>query len=619
MMQVESLLGLLTDQLEHKIYTPNMVGTRPRVPMMILYMGDRAFESQKRISGILRQAWRRRSEAISHLKMDSGKYFKESPDTGQIEEIGLGEFQREVDDMYAREDCYYDMNDLFICTVIDTRDCRDIDVFCEKYEKITEIKEFANQTYCLTMSIVLLDESAAGSGVSVKVRQYLRERLEKNERLYRSTVILSNRLNRRGLLQGERRKENDDLIGIILVLANSIGSDYTAPLGLLFPPDNSAYYITAAYSQVRRPNRKIVEILLHTLLVWLEEKLTEGHRLSLNEICDKLEIKGGSSQIILQYFEQNVRHQLPDPKVLEYLPRLSKVMSELRKIPFIRFNQESMGAVEKFYEKEYLPPINETMGDFTEKFEDYISRRFRAGEANASLTEQMISQLLDQMHIAEPSQELPAEQYLLEKAKADFQKMILPYCRELLIKLKETSETCTTQLTKIINEFRDGFFIETDEENLKNFYTALANRYLQAEQEKILEEFGKTEKSKEGMLEVFGDIVRHIIGSDTIFELSLVDEMIKRMGKNPIVIQQTLQTELLSEISDRIRLRSVASLDMLEEIFIINQLDKKGQNTMFYNYLRELKAEQHNTDFFDSGNSNSVGVIRLYRCDASSL
>lgn len=619
MRQVEELIDILTEQLESQFRTSGIIGNMPRVPMMVLYAGRNASQAEKDISNTLRQVWKKREEAVCHLIMEQEGFYKISEADGQSEKLDVNMFQQEIDELYDKEDSFRDMNDFFLSVIFDSRDYEDLKVFRESYEKIEEIKERSGQPYCLTMSIILLDESASGNRLSTGIKSYLRERMENQECRYRSNVILSNKLYNGVLLLGERRKENYDLAGMILLLANSIGADYSPPVNILFPSEKYSYYLTAAYSKVRRPNRKICEIILHTVMNWLEDRVTEGNELSLDELCRRLEITGGTSKILSQYFDRKVRAKLPPEETLEFLPRISKGMDAVATKPFASFDHETMGAAGLFYRNEFQTCIDNLEQDFSVYIQKSISDKLKIGEAKACLSDTMIDKVLSQIRKMPPSEEVPAYEYLVEKTRMDYIEKILPLFKNQMQELRERSKRCIGQLSDIIQEFQEGFFIDSEDENLQSYYTDITEQFLEkSDKDEIIAKLG-IDDDKEKILQLLEDLILRIVSEQSIFALPLVDEMTVRMGQNPTVIQQILQNELMNNISDKARLRTLAAMSILLEIFVVNQKDDNGRNTMFFNYLQQLKEGRTDVGFFENGNSNSIEVIRLYRCDAALL
>lgn len=620
MNQMEELLENLTEQLDNKFRTVGAMGNMPRIPMMVLYAGEHAYQAKAEISNILRQVWRKRADGIAHLRMEKGEFVKESRQSGKLKSMSVHEFQQEIDSLYDQENCFRNMNDFFVCMLFNARDYTDLQSFQYAYEKVMEVQSYSGFPYCFTMSMVLLDESASGNMLSVEIKRYLRIVLEEKKTMYRSTVVLSNRLYNGALLRGKSIQTNYELAGNILLLANSTGTDYSAPISIIFPAENGAYYLTAAYSRIYRPNRKICEIILHKVLEWLEDYQTEGNKLSIDQICQRLEITGGKAKYISDYFKTNVLINLPPAEILEYFPRKSKEMEVLGKKSFRFFDQETFGAADVFYKNEFLPQVELATKKFEDEFQKYLLKRIKVGEAASSLSDSMVQKILEQFNLEEIPEEMEAYLYLVRRAEADFLKSVLPMCEKQLQELRDKSKNDIQRLSDLIQEFQEGFFIDSEDANIKRYYERVADQFLEkAEVAKIVERFYDTEESSKRILQILKEVVGLIISENPIFAAPLVEEMTLRMGQDPIMIQETLQNELMNDISDKIRLRTLTALSILQEIFIVNQKEEDGHNTKFFNYLQVLKKGEVNVSFFDSGNSNSIEVVRLYRCDANLL
>lgn len=606
MENIEELLESVTEKLENQFQKTGTVGNMPRVPMMILYAGERAYDSQKDISNTLHQVWRKRADAVSHWKLE--------------EEMDVSKFQQTVDELYNNDSCFRNMNDLFLCFVFDSRDYADIRSFKQAYERVEQIKEYSGQSYCLTMSIVLLDDTAAGSGLSREVKTYLQEKLENKELSYRSTVLLSNRMYGGARLTGSRIRENYNLAGTILLLANSEGADYSAPVAMMFPAENNAYYLTAAYSRVNRPNRKICEFVLHKALSWLEEQLMRGQGLSFDALCARLEIRGGNLQCLTEFFNREVEGNLPNQSALEYLPRATKDTGSLVNRSYRSFDNETMGCADTFYEKEFKPLIEKISKQFSEQFYKHLSKKLSMGEVAATFSDTMIDNVLKQFYNAQLSDEMKVYQYFTERAKTDLTKLVLPMCRLQMQELRKNAVDCVQKLRDLIQEFQDGFFVDAEGQNMKDYYEALTMQFLEKpESEKYVEKFNGTNGDKVQILDLLAEMLDAIITENPIFSAPLIEEMTIRMGEDPLVIQETLQKELMSNIEEKIRLKTITKPMLLQETFVVDQKENDKRNTRFFDYLHQLTKDKSMVTFFDSGYNNSVGVIRLYECNSGSL
>lgn len=614
--QMDELLSGLTEELESRQIQKNGIAANvPNVPLMILYMGSQASRARKDITDTLRQVWRRRADSVAQLMVEDGIFYSFSEESPK--EISVEEFQEAADKLYAQEDSFHNMNDFLLVMVFDTTDYECVEAFVKSYESVEKICQYTGQTYCLTMSITFLDESASGRKMSREIQQYLREQMNQKQMLYRSAVLLSNRMYNGILLAGERKRENYDLAGTIILLADSCGANYKTPVALLFPTESDPYYLTAAYSRVGRPNRKICEILVNGVMKWIGVCLNEGEGLPLDELCGRLEVSGGTAGVISDFYKREIGPVLPGKEALEYMPRASKSTESLCSRPYVVLQQETLGCADAFYQQEFIPKIENAAVSFRKEFQSYLSRRIKAGEA-LKITDAVIDQAAEQIRKSYPLDNTPAYQYMLERAEADFISLVLPQFREEMRRLKISARDYIRQLQEIEHEFQEGYFVDPDEESIRDYYDKTAENYLNGQNaERLRGKLMNMEGTSESLICFIKETVIEILSSDSIFEASLMDEITARMGADSAVIQETLRNELLNELGDKIRLKTLTVPTMLQEMFIVSQKDSDGQATRFFTYLQELRKNQANVEFFDSGNNNSMGVLRLYRCDAN--
>lgn len=205
--QMDELLSGLTEELESRQMQKNGIAANvPNVPLMILYMGSQASRARKDITDTLRQVWRRRADSVAQLMVEDGIFYSFSEESPK--ETSVEKFQEAADKLYAQEDSFHNMNDFLLVMVFDTTDYECVEAFVKSYESVEKICQYTGQTYCLTMSITFLDESASGRKKSREIQQYLREQMNQKQMPYRSAVLLSNRMYNGILLAGERKREN---------------------------------------------------------------------------------------------------------------------------------------------------------------------------------------------------------------------------------------------------------------------------------------------------------------------------------------------------------------------------------------------------------------------------
>lgn len=614
--QMDELLSGLTEELESRQMQKNGIAANvPNVPLMILYMGSQASRARKDITDTLRQVWRRRADSVAQLMVEDGIFYSFSEESPK--EISVEKFQEAADKLYAQEDSFHNMNDFLLVMVFDTTDYECVETFVKSYESVEKICQYTGQTYCLTMSITFLDESASGRKMSREIQQYLREQMNQKQMPYRSAVLLSNRMYNGILLAGERKRENYDLAGTIILLVDSCGANYKTPVALLFPTESDPYYLTAAYSRVGRPNRKICEILVNRVMKWTGFCLNEGEGLPLDELCGRLEVSGGTAGVISDFYKREIGPVFPGKEALEYMPRASKSTESLCSKPYVVLQQETLGCADAFYQQEFIPKIENAAVSFRREFQSYLSRRIKAGEV-LKITDAVIDQAAEQIRKSYPSDNTPAYQYMMERAEADFISLVLPQFREEMRRLKTSARDYIRQLQEIEHEFQEGYFVDPDEESIRDYYDKTAENYLNGQNaERLRDKLMNMEGTSESLIRFIKETVIEILSSDSIFEASLMDEITARMGADSAVIQETLRNELLNELGDKIRLKTLTVPTMLQEMFIVSQKDSDGQATRFFTYLQELRKNQSNVEFFDSGNNNSIGVLRLYRCDAN--
>lgn len=611
MTQMEELIGFLTEKLENQLQMGRGTGNMPRFPMAILYSGEYAAEAKEDISDTLHRVWRRRSEAVGHILLD------EIVDGNGID---TERFQDKIDSRYDFDTHYQDMNDFFLCVVFDSRDFSSPEDFWESYQRIIFLKESCGQDHCYTMSILFLDQSAAGRKISRQILDYLRNLLEEGKQVYRSTVLLSNRLYNGSLLRKERFRENYRLAGNILALANSAGGNHSVPTDMFFPSERGNYYLTASYSRVNRPNEMICEIILGKLLDWLREKISKGEKIDPDKLRDKL----GIADFVSKFFQEHMQNSLPPGSALDALPRImdrdAELDTPLSALPYRLFERQTRGSGKVFWENRTGNVSESTKAVFVESFGQHIAGKVSMGEARGSLSDQTIDLILDELSGGEPSDRQSAYSYLLETAEKAFTEAVKPICRKQLQILREKSEKQLRQINALCEEFLDSRLTVDNGQNLQEYYARLAVNFTDGTGgADAWRRFGESGSEREEIVSLLTKMAEGIFTSNPIFCASLTDEMTARMGENPVVIQNTIRDELSRGLSERIRFRSLSTMVMLWEVILVNQQEENGEENALFQSLQTAKKGQNNVAFYDTGDENTIEIVRLYRCDQSSL
>ena len=473
MNELRELKACLADELEES-FRRGVINNMPQSPMIVLYQDEIAMQAKEAIDSVMRQIWGDRSNAIVQFSMKNGTFCDVESGTSLTTE----EFQERVDEMYADEGSFREMNRFKVIMIQSTSKYADVSEFEQQYAEVRAIQELISDNI-FTTSIILLDESVKSRKTATSIREYLRDILNAGETLYSSTMILSNRLSNGALLAGNRIRENYTLIGWILILMNGIGAGYKPDYTLFYPIDNRSY-LTAAFSEVTRPNEEICNIVLHTMLSWIDRQMrSQGGasygRMDIDDLYNRLGISDGKAKFLDDFFYSSIVDKLPAPEMLRFLPRSRATSMDVAAVSFASLDQETMGACSAFLSQ--LAIIDTKLKTQFSKFlQEYVRKSLSASEREKVLTVANVQEMLRQLKPENPTGKERVDDYIKIKTYSDYIRWALPICEEVFGREQKLSAEHSKEFEAILEEFKQGYF--PDDEDLERYYSGLTNEIL---------------------------------------------------------------------------------------------------------------------------------------------
>lgn len=618
MEDLKELKALLADEMEES-FRRGIINNMPWVPMVIIYMDEEAKKAKEEIDPILIHIWGDREKDIVQITMN-GDSFCNAENGADLEEE---EVQELIDNMYATDNSFRDMSRLCVITIQSTTFCPDVSEFQKSYERIHKLEEFISDGL-LTTSIVFLDESMKCKKIAADIRGYLGELLETHSTHYASTFLLSNRLSNGSLLAGKRVKENYAMAGWMILLLNGIGAGYTPDLSLFYPAGRE-YFLTAAFSEINRPNDAICDVVLHNMLMWIDKHMrTQGkaqnRSLDLEDLYQRLEISGNKAKFLEDYYQKYVAVRVPTVNEVRYVPRMHPEAIDIGTKDFLTVDKETMGGCTALLSR--LPLFrNEMKEDFINYFQHYLRTKMTAGERDRALNASNIQEILRQLQPIEMTGKERVDVYLNGKVYEEYIKWALPLCEELMIKEQKSSAAHTKEFENVLQEFQQGYFPEDSE--LERYYADITNDELERASgglgERLLNEVTSRGDQREAILDSLKKAAQEIFSSKPVFRMPLEQEMINRMGQNPNDIHNQIYNTLFKDLDSRIRLKTAIALASQKQITIVNQRDENGSDTELYQSIKKNVSDGANMIYFDSCNSNTIKIIRFYSCERSNL
>lgn len=618
MEDLKELKSLLSGEMEES-FRRGIINNMPRVPMVVVYTDEEAKKAKEEIDPILQHIWGDRKKAIVQIAMEGGMF----SDADSGESLAEEEVQELIDNMYASDNSFRDMSRICAVFIHATATCDDADMFQERFECVHQIEEFISDNL-LTTSIVFLDESGKYRKTAGEIRNYLGDLLEQKNNPYASTFLLSNRLSSGSLLAGKRITENYSMAGWIILLLNGAGAGYEPDLSLFYPVGKE-YYLTAAFSEVNRPNDAICNIVLHTMLTWIDRRMCsqgkmKNRNLDIEDLYQRLEISGGQARFLEDFFQQNIVDRIPPVDAVRYLPKRSIGEMDIDAMDFESVDRETMGGCSAMLVGLCL--FDRKMKDSLVRFvQNYIRNRLSASERERVLSVSNIQELLRQLRPGELTGKERLNVYLWEKVHADYLNWALPICEDILKSEQKNSAAHAKEFEEILQEFQQGYF--PDDSDLEHYYADITNEELERAAgglgERIISEISLHGEQRSVILDCLKKAAQEIFSAKAVFRMPLEQEMVSRMGQNPNDIHNQIYNALFRDLDNRIRLKTAIALSAQKQITIVNQRGEDGVETELFQSIKKNISDATNMIYFDSCNSNTIKILRFYGCSRANL
>ncbi len=613
---IEELRSSLTERLE-KPFRGEILSVKPNKPMLVVYTGENAFNGKIFVESAMRRVWKNKTDSLCQIMLEGGVLPAADASVSDCNSVNEGNIHQYVETMFSKGQNFGDLSTLLVVFVHNAADFKSIEEFKSAYANINNMKEFLGGSTCTGVSIVMLDETFRHAALSKEIRAYVREQIEGSEqRVSRKTVLLSNRTKKGELLTGARINENFEIIGNMLVMMNCSCSDFTTVPDRFFTNVHPTV-LTASYSAIKRPNSDICGVIINEILRWLENKVSDGENIGWDGICRCLEISGNTFPFLKQYYETKAKTQLAPVERLEFLPRMDITYTDsLLSLPFNQFKNMTMGGFEAYFKDNYEGVFKDRNGafmdDFRREISAYIAQKIPAEMAINSLSEANIDNLMSGLSITSYEENAPAGAYiqgLLYNAFWDEAKVVF---KEELIKRRRGASGHLGTITEMISAFIDSYDAPNDE-SVIFYYSQLVKQRLEENMgNKILERVNGMEKTSTNILSAVYESVCEFFDNESIFSLPLEKELTVRMGKSGVEVTDIIKT-LTDPLTENRRLSTMFDPDPGAKFVMINKTNSLVEP------MRNYFGNGSDAMFFNTGDSNSMAIVHLYECNATTL
>lgn len=607
MRDISILLEQLQLQLEQRIAVTN-TSNKPDKPLALFYVGKKSLEAQKDIERTLRKVWRAQADAVCHFLIEGKDLWlcREGEVVRPLESQDVITLCEQMQDVGS---CFHSPASLLLCLVQNTSQYSSVEEFKSGFQVLNDLMAIFTDKYCQTMKIVLLDESATLYDLPAQIKHYLHKALDDPDPLCTRTVLLSNRLSGGHMLLGQSIRMNYELAGNVLVLVNGRSDNFSPVYSTIFPI-NSKELVTAAHSRITRPNREICEVMVNSLLEWLQEDLDNGGHITTAQITDRLGIRGGVMTAITDSYKRSMAHSIPSRETLECLPRSTMNLDPLGGMPFDQFDNLTLGSFDAFFRENVIS--SDRIRSFAEQFRDEfritVRSVFSPKEASVSLTPQVIDAVLREISVEAPARTRPAYDYMCRLAQMHHCKAMIPVCREVLLELCKESSAYISQLRSLVDEFNHKYMNVVDP-TVISCYAPLVRQSLDGEiGAQFTIQITRRHLTYEALLDAIYDALTLVISDHPIFSMTLPEELTRRLGGSNSAMQTAIRQALTEKLGDTIRLRSPVSPKNCLDIIM---LDSKCDT---FDFLQEIYPGMI---AMNTGNSSALEMVQFYQAGST--
>lgn len=617
---IDSLRESLTERL-NITFRGELTSVKPNKPMLIVYTGKNSYEGMQDVTKAMHRVWRNKTDAICQIMLEGGEFSEEdsADDCNSVNENNIHEL---VESMYSKGQNFGDLSNLIVVYVHSVADFNSIEEFKCAYANINNMKEILGGSICTGVSVIMMDESFKRIALSKEIRSYVREQLDNPEAVNRKTVLISNRTKKGELIRGKKLvdgvpvDENYQLLGNMLVMLDSYTSEFSTVPEKFFTTTRPTV-LTTSYSVYNRPNRDICGVIINEILRWLENRVEAGENVGWDGICRSLEISGNTFPFLKQYYETKAKTQLSPIERLEYLPRMDTTnMNPLLSMPFNRFKAQTMGGFEVYYKDNYEGVFSNRGGAFMDDFRRdiaaYIREKIPAEMAINSLSEANIDNLMSGLEISAYDESAPASKYIEGMLYSEFWEEAKVIFREELVARRRGASGHLGTINDMIGKFIDAYDPPSDE-SVIDYYSKLTKERLKDSMgNKILDRINGVEKNSENILSAVYEEVCTFFDDEPIFKMSLEQELMVRMGGGAD-IKEVLKTVLINPLTENIRLNTMFAPEERVPFIMMNKTNRMLEHTI------SSFGNRDESMFLNTGDSNSMAILRFYGCDATTL
>jgi len=610
---IKELLQTLQNELENRISIAAAANNRPYRPMAIFYGGRWAHSAYPHVMHAMQFYFKNRAGIICQYLMERDAITRaDAPDAPAMSDDALCE---DMSRMFNSAENFANLKKLQLCTLLATQDYPDLDSFIAAFGKMAELRRKV-EILCANpdcMTIVLLNEIGMNSRTAAEIRRWLTELYREENPLRVPLILLSNKLSN-GLMMTspEQVRENYELAGNLLVLANeSEACNLTRffPIGSVKPERSEI--LTASYQRMERPNRQICQAAVHELAGWLEKAKLQHRVLDAAQLRERLNLGSGKFSLLEDYITETMPDNLFRPEELDAMPRRAAAMGlNLSALRADEVQKHTFGALELLYTQFWnrfveSGELHRLKAGFESRLAAYFCQQLGFDSTASDIS---TADLFTYTRAELPGMGEVVSTYLPKRLHADIINEILSDYRSgkhdpLRAYLMSVDERMRS-ISAVISDFNNTYI----ENEISEYYEQKIDVQLgSGDGQRLLAECTSMQNGTFGVPEILAALRRcgaHLFASDSVYRLTLVDEMKVRLGYDEVSLLDYMKHTMIDTVLDRLRLHGTLNHTKIFSAILYDQSDRS--------FCDFIESHVGGCTFLNTGDKNVIKSVHLY-------
>lgn len=592
------------------------LGTNPKFPLIIVYLGNETDCIHKDLSNELFQVWSSYKESIEflHVKYDDGNYiYKRIKSFEQLtyKDVDGEDVQNVFTEILGEDRFFEDKNQIYVHYILNSNEINDKEQLNKWFGFIKTFKNNTNKN-CLSLLTLLLDKSnKQKEQLSNLIQNEISVYLENNNitEICDSVYMLSNE-RQDGTIFKSWNKVVPSIADIIMLTVSNLDSVKSS----IYQSKSKVFY--TSFNRVEKPSYQIAQVVVSELINYVNKLINEQKtNISFDSIRDKLLIKNGIFQYSEVYIDTNIKPLLPTKEQLNFFPRKNLNKCDLSKMTEDGFNDETMNTWSTFFQslKEKLPNNDEEILEkWKEQYLKYLEDNFDINEKECIF--QSVDKVFELLNCEKDNDMynpniLDNTVYRLKLDLSKDEKVKNQVIKSSIDGLKKNVDKFYSDWSKFVKNLNEKQRIY--DKTIVNYYSNITKNFLNLNVNVIAEDLKKC-SSMQDIEAVLGCFLDKLANSHKAFRDPFVEEIKQRLAYGEIkdainyIKGQMIGGKVYTYFSPNL------SINAPEQTVVFMQT-----GTDLYNSLKNTLNNK--TVYYDTGVNYKADVIRIHVLDKDNL